>query len=551
MRRQRRSPGRSPARSGYQAGSPQVGQSAGKMGPAISGGRLPDWMGGPGPVLDVGGCLDPAVFDGGLERGVVAVVLVGVGLGEVGDSLVEFVGAAEVGGQRDAVTGTGVGPGQGPPAHLRVDRHARGDHLLDRRGPLPVLELAYVVVAIHPVGAGHAGPAEEDVAFGLHQELPGDDPLAVAAVGAAPAVSGQGGGLGFLGLQEQRLGPVPGVHQRDPAAGADTAHPDHLAGHLDQRELLQQVLAVGLQGALVFAQRLADLLIDRTGLLIGEDLLDRHDQRGVADDPPLPVGLGGQLALRLHAVGGVGLGDHLLGGLDPCLFHLRPVPGDRVVDVQVGIPHRQERLVRKGAHRAAVSPDSRQDDLAAGLAGEPVRPPGHGQAGGQPLDVPLERAGQGLVEVVDVKDQPPRGGGERAEIGQVRIPAQLHPQPRGGGGGQVGRHRQRRAPVERERRHQHPPVPDWQQLRHPGLFLLQQQPDRIPRRARGELRVRLQRSRRPGVLPPRLPVRPAQLLRSRGPRPAPARRPHGRPSSPRRNLSLHRHGHPFRPGPAA
>ncbi len=70
----------------------------------------------------------------------------------------------------------------------------------------------------------------------------------------------------------------------------------------------------------------------------------------------------------------------------------------------------------------------------------------------------------------------------------MRIPAQLHPQPRGGGGGQVGRHRQRRAPVERERRHQHPPVPDRQQLRHPGLFLLQQQANRIPRRVRGELR---------------------------------------------------------------
>src|SRR5215470_14639903 len=148
-------------------------------------------------VSDVGRGLGPAVFHGGLERGVVAVVLVGVFLGEVGDRLVEFAGAAEVGGQGDAVAGSGVGPGQGPPAHLRVDGHARGDHLLDREGELPVLQLAYVVVVLLPVGAYHVGPAEEDVAFGLHQELSGDHPLAVAGVVAAPAVGGQGRGDGL------------------------------------------------------------------------------------------------------------------------------------------------------------------------------------------------------------------------------------------------------------------------------------------------------------------------------------------------------------------
>ena len=50
--------------------------------------------------------------------------------------------------------------------------------------------------------------------------------------------------------------------------------------------------------------------------------------------------------------------------------------------------------------------DRRQSDLAPGLDGKAAVPPGHGQARGQPLDVPLERAGQGLVEVVDVEDQP-------------------------------------------------------------------------------------------------------------------------------------------------
>jgi len=43
-------------------------------------------------VSDFGGRLGSAVFDGGLERGVVAFVLVGVGFGEVGDRLVKGSG---------------------------------------------------------------------------------------------------------------------------------------------------------------------------------------------------------------------------------------------------------------------------------------------------------------------------------------------------------------------------------------------------------------------------------------------------------------------------
>ena len=54
-------------------------------------------------VLDLGSGFGSALLNGGLERGVVAFVLVGVGFGEVGDGLVELIGAAEVGGQRDAV----------------------------------------------------------------------------------------------------------------------------------------------------------------------------------------------------------------------------------------------------------------------------------------------------------------------------------------------------------------------------------------------------------------------------------------------------------------
>src|SRR4051812_1977395 len=233
----------------------------------------------PASWLDFGGGFGSPVFHRGLERGVVVFVLIRVFLGEIGDRLVELAGAAEVGGQGDAVAGSCVRPGQGPSAHAGVDLHAGRSHLLDRRGEFPVLELAYVVVSVDLVRAGHVGPAEEDVAFGLHQVLPGGDPLALLVVLAAPAPGRKNRRLGLLGLQEQRFGPVDALHQHDPGAGADAAPPYHLAGHLEQREVSEQVLAVGLQGVPVVAEHRAHQLVQRRGLRIGENLLDRLDQR--------------------------------------------------------------------------------------------------------------------------------------------------------------------------------------------------------------------------------------------------------------------------------
>ena len=51
--------------------------------------------------------------------------------------------------------------------------------------------------------------------------------------------------------------------------------------------------------------------------------------------------------------------------------------------------------------------------------------PGHLDAGGQPLHVPLPGPGEGLVEVVHVKQHRAFGRGEPPEVEQVGIPAQL------------------------------------------------------------------------------------------------------------------------------
>ena len=62
---------------------------------------------------------------------------------------------------------------------------------------------------------------------------------------------------------------------------------------------------------------------------------------------------------------------------------------------------------------------------------------------------------------------------------QVGIPTQLHLQPRGRGGGQVGGHDLGRAPVEGERRDQHAAVADRDQVGLAGGVLLLQQPHRV------------------------------------------------------------------------
>ena len=64
---------------------------------------------------------------------------------------------------------------------------------------------------------------------------------------------------------------------------------------------------------------------------------------------------------------------------------------------------------------------------------------GDHEARGQPLQIPLPRARQRLVEVVGVEHQLPLTGRVGAEVGQVRIAAELHVQPADGRPRQVGR----------------------------------------------------------------------------------------------------------------
>jgi hypothetical protein len=59
---------------------------------------------------------------------------------------------------------------------------------------------------------------------------------------------------GLLGLQEQGVVGVPTDQQDHPGPRSDAADPDHLAGDVDPPVLVEQHLAVGVEGLGVGAQ---------------------------------------------------------------------------------------------------------------------------------------------------------------------------------------------------------------------------------------------------------------------------------------------------------
>ena len=65
------------------------------------------------------------------------------------------------------------------------------------------------------------------------------------------------------------------------------------------------------------------------------------------------------------------------------------------------------------------------DDVLVVALAEASGAAGDDEAGGQSLQVELERAVQGLVEVVDVEEQVTFRGGEQPEVDEVGVAAEL------------------------------------------------------------------------------------------------------------------------------
>jgi hypothetical protein len=360
------------------------------------------------------------------------------------------------------------------------------------------------------------------------------------------------GGLGLLGLEEQRVAVVASQQQEDPGAGADAAHPHHLPRHVDEPELRQQMLPVRGQRAGVGAQQGLHLVEDPLRRLAREQLLDGDHERRHAEDAALAVHDVRELVQRVDAVPRPRLGQCRRGPLDLRRGELRAQPLEEGRDVELGVPDLEVGLPGEPAHGGAVGGRGGQRHPAALFGGEPVLPPGHGEAGQEPLDVPFPGPGERLVEVVDVEHHRPLRGGEDPEVRQVGVTTQLCAQAGDRGRREIRGHHRRRTPVERERRDQHAPVTDRHQLRHPRGILTRQDGDRIAPGVRIERRVQIQRHRLARLLPAPDTLRRTRQHRPgcRGLRDARGRRRHGTRALPAarasrcagHQLTLSRHG---------
>ena len=104
--------------------------------------------------------------------------------------------------------------------------------------------------------------------------------------------------------------------------------------------------------------------------------------------------------------------------------------GEQLVDVDARVPEVEVAHPGVAGHRLPVGASDGEVDRLSLLVVEAAVATGDGEARGEPLHVPLERAGMRLVEVVDAEDEPPVGRGERPEVRQVRIAAELTRQTR-------------------------------------------------------------------------------------------------------------------------
>lgn len=256
------------------------------------------------------------------------------------------------------------------------------------------------------------------------------------------------------------------------------------------------------------------------------ELRERDDQRWPRGDAAAAVDDLGQLPQRPHAV--------LAGRLGQCppraLVELLAVAQERL-DLDAVVVHIERAPGQRRREHLAVAAHRGPGRRADPLVGELVVAPGDRHARRQPLEVPLERPGRRLVEVVEVEHEAAIGPVEHPEVGQVGVAAELDAQAAGRDPGQVGGHDRRAAPVEGERRDGHAAVADRHEVRHPGRVLCREQRDRVgPPGAGVELGVGFERD-----LPAQVPTRPEPLVRRRGAGHRPGRRrgrrrgrPHGR-----------------------
>ena len=271
---------------------------------------------------------------------------------------------------------------------------------------------------------------------------------------------------------------VAPLEQRDVRPCSDAADTDDLPGDIGDLEALQQMASVVLECGPVGAEPLMDHLLKLVGRELrglGELSKRDHDRR-LTDDPVSTVDHLRQFGKSLQAVARVGLGGDRLGGLHALLRFLlrlstRPsAKGSRIAARRSCSVRRayQRSIVPIFANSAIDSRYARTDaSVAAWISGllKPLLRP----ATVKLADMRLTSYSNGPGSVSSKSFRPnserPFGGGEHAEVREVRVTAELHGEPGARRGLEVGRHDLRRAPIEGERRDHHPPVAHRNQVR--------------------------------------------------------------------------------------
>ena len=141
----------------------------------------------------------------------------------------------------------------------------------------------------------------------------------------------------------------------------------------------------------------------------------------------------------------MGLGRRTPDRLCVCVIDIGP---DCIVDDCALIPHIELTHRRERAHPIAVSVCAGSHDALARFGTKAVVLCDDRDACHKPFDIPLPRARQCLVEVVDVEDKVSLGRCVQAEVRDMSVAAQLRGKPGIRGGRQVGGHQQRRAAKE-------------------------------------------------------------------------------------------------------
>ena len=185
------------------------------------------------------------------------------------------------------------------------------------------------------------------------------------------------------------------------------------------------------------------------------------------------------------------------------------------VGVEARIPDLDVPLPCEGTHCLAIGANDLEHGGATLGLPEAAISAGDLEARREAFEVPLERPGQRLVEVVDVEDEIPLGRGEAAEVRQVCVAAKLSFQARPRCPREVVRHDRGRTPIEGERGDEHASVTDRDQLWHPRGPLPLEQRNGVAVRCELERSVALPRDVAASRLPGRFPLGRRELSRSR------------------------------------